>query len=74
MIEELKQINDKLIEQNKDNEIELKKQELIHEMLNFDDLFFRISIEEAYGILRDLGYEENKIKEIYLNLVDKENR
>ncbi|MBR4261884.1 MAG: hypothetical protein IKQ35_00785 [Bacilli bacterium] len=73
MIEKLRKINDELIEKNKDNQELLKKQNLIHEMLDFDDLFFRINVEDAYGILRDLGFEENQLKEVYLKLIDKKN-
>ena len=73
MIEKLRKINNDLIEKNKNNQEILKKQNLIHEMLDFDDLFFRINVEDAYGILRDLGFEENQLKEVYLELIDKKN-
>lgn len=73
MIDKLRKINNDLIEKNKNNQEILKKQNLIHEMLDFDDLFFRINVEDAYGILRDLGFEENQLKEVYLELIDKKN-
>ena len=73
MIEKLRELNDKLIEKNKNKPNLLKRQNLIHEMLEYDDLFFRIQIEDAYGILRDLGIKEDDLKNVYSELIDYKN-
>lgn len=69
MIEELKNINEKYIEEYKENPKELKKYELIKKILNEKDCFLKMNIEYAYAILRDLNIPEDKIKEVYLQLI-----
>ena len=73
MINKLRELNIRLLEKYKDNPKELKKQELIKEMLEYDDLFFQIKIEEAYGILRDLEIDEKDLKGVYIELLSKKN-
>ena len=70
MIDKLKEMNNKLILINKDDEIELRKQHLIREILNKKDVFLNIKIEYAYSILRDLKIEEENIEKVYLKLID----
>lgn len=50
---------------------ELKKYELIKEILKEDDCFFKMDIEDAYSILRDLGFEDEDVKNIYSKLIEK---
>lgn len=69
MIEKLKIINEKHIEEYKENSHELKKYELIKKILNEKDCFLKMNIEYAYAILRDLNIPEDKIKEVYLELI-----
>lgn len=69
MIEELKNINEKYIEEYKENPKELKKYELIKKILNEKDCFLKMNIEYAYAILKDLNIPEDKIKEVYLELI-----
>lgn len=70
MIEKLRQINDKLIELNLNNEKNLKKHQIIKEILSDEKCFFKISIEHAYSILRDLGIKESALKDTYEILID----
>lgn len=69
MIEKLKIITEKYISVNKNNPRELKKFELIQRILNTKDCFMHMSIEQAYGILRDLEIPENEIKNVYVQLI-----
>ncbi len=69
MIEKLRDINEKLISLNKNNEKELKKQILIKKILKEKDCFLKMSIENAYSILRDLKISEENLKKVYLELV-----
>lgn len=69
MIEELKNINEKYIEEYKENPHELKKYELIKIILNEKNCFLKMNIEYAYAILRDLKIPEDKIKEVYFELI-----
>lgn len=69
MIEKLKEINDKLIELNKDNKEELKKQILIKKILEEKDCFLKMNIEYAYAVLRDLKFSEDEIKKVYMQLI-----
>lgn len=61
-IQTLREQNNKLL--NKDI-----KYQKIAQFLKFDDCFFQISIETAYQILKDLGYNEEQIPSIYNNLI-----
>ena len=70
MIDKLKLITEKYIESNKDNHDELKKYNLIKEILNQKDCFLNMSIEYAYSILRDLQIPENEIKNVYTKLIN----
>lgn len=64
-------LNDKILETELSPE-DRKKHELIKKILNEKNCFFKISIEQAYGILRDLGIEEKLLKAIYIQLLDEE--
>lgn len=70
MIDKLKTITEKYIELNKNNPKELKKYQLIKEILNKKDCFLNMDIEYAYSILRDLEIPENEINYIYKQLID----
>lgn len=70
MIEKLRQINKKLIKLNLNNAEELKKQQIIEKILLDEKCFFKMSIEHAYSILRDLGVKESALKDTYEILID----
>ena len=69
MIEKLKIINDKLIEEYKNNPDELKKQQLIKKILKQKDPFINMNIEYAYSILKDLKIPNEQLKSIYVQLI-----
>ena len=71
MINKLRKINDELIRKAVDTK-EKKKYEIIKKIMNDDNCFFKMDIEYAYSILRDLGIEEEKIRGIYMCLIDPE--
>lgn len=73
MIERLRLLNNKLIEVNMNNEENLKKYKLIQKILSDDKCFFKMEIEYAYSILRDLGIAETDLKKIYMELIDIKN-
>ena len=69
MIDKLKEIAEKNIEINKDKPEELRKYQLIREILNQKDCFLNMSIDYAYAILRDLHIPDDKIKDVYMQLI-----
>ena len=69
MLNRLRDINDKLINYYKDNNIECEKQLKIKNMLLDDTCFQNIKIEVAYSILRDLKIEEKYLKAVYEQLI-----
>lgn len=69
MLNKLRDINDKLINYYKDNNIEHKKQLKIKSILLDDTCFQNIKIEVAYSILRDLKIEEKDLKAVYMQLI-----
>lgn len=72
MLEKLRHINDKFLEIKTDND-ELKKHQLIRKILNDDKCFFKMNVEQAYAILRDLDFSKEELKEIYSELIDYKN-
>ena len=70
MIDKLRQINNGLIQKNASNKEELKKQKLIQKLLKDDNCFFKIGIEVAFGILKDLGFENEDLTKVYSELID----
>ena len=69
MIDVLKLRVNKLIEENKDNKEKHEKYKLIKEILNKENCFLNMNIEYAYAILRDLCVPEEKLKDVYLELI-----
>lgn len=70
MLEDLKKINDYLINAYENNSKELEKYKAIKVLLNEEDLFSKIDVEYAYAILRDLKIPEKDIKKVYINLIN----
>lgn len=70
MIEKLQLLNDNFIATLQNNPQELKKHQLIKDILNNKDCFLNMEIEVAYSILRDLQIPETELKKIYLELIN----
>ena len=68
MLEKLRILNKKFIEKSG-----MEKYSVIDKILAADKCFFKMSVEEAYAILRDLGIEEESIRKVYLELIDTKN-
>ena len=74
MINELRKKNLELLEMHKNNNGEkLLKQKIIQKLLQNDNCFFEISIEEAFAILTDLEVKPEKIKDVYEKLIEPKN-
>lgn len=73
MIKKLKALNKKLINYYKDDNANLRKQLLIQKLLEEPECFFKMKIETAYALLKDLNIVEEDIKKIYLELIDIKN-
>lgn len=67
MLEFLKGINVNLMNKYQNNPKKLERQLIISNFLKYDDCFFKISIEDAFKILKDL--EISNYEETYINLV-----
>ena len=72
MLNELRALNETYIKKAS-NDDELKKQMLIKELLKNDRCFFKISIKDAYSILRDLRIKQDKLKNVYEKLIEESN-
>lgn len=70
MVEKLRELNEKLINNYQDDTVNLEKQKLIKEILNEDKFIFKIDIETAYAILRDLTIKEEDLEKVYSELID----
>lgn len=73
MIEHLKRLADKQLSDKKYSE-EYQKYWIIRKILEEKNCFFKMDIEYAYAILRDLGIREEELEDIYLELIDVEAR
>ncbi len=69
MIEKLRSINEDILATSKDEEI-LNRHMIIKIILLDDNCFFKMNVEDAYAIMRDLGIPETELKYMYLKLVD----
>ena len=69
MLENLKKINNVLIETNFNDEKELKKQLLIKEILKKENCFLKMNMKYAFSILRDLKIDEENVKDVYCKLI-----
>lgn len=72
MLEKLRLINNKFLEIRTDENDKVKYQ-LIKKILNDDKCFFKMGIEQAYAILRDLDFSEDELKGVYSELIDYKN-
>lgn len=72
IIKQLQEQNNSIMYSNSDNEEIIKKHMLIKQLLEEKNCFLKMNTETAYSILRDLGINEEEIKNIYLKLVDLE--
>ena len=72
MLNELRALNETYIKKAS-NDDELQKQMLIKELLKNDRCFFKISIKDAYSILRDLRIKQDKLKIVYEKLIEESN-
>ena len=70
MLEKLKLIASSLIEINKNNPKELKKYQIIKQILNKKDCFLNMDINYAYTILKDLQIPNEELKKVYMQLID----
>lgn len=73
MIEQLRMIAIKLGQERKNNLGDVKKYGLIQEILKNEQCFFQMNIETSYAILRDLGFKEEDLKQVYSLLIDYSN-
>ena len=67
MLDHLKSINNKLLVKYENNPQKFEIQLMISNFLKHNDCFFRISIEDAFNILKNL--EIVNYKETYMNLI-----
>lgn len=70
MLDTLKELNEKLLNLYRDDEVNREKQELIRKILNEDEFIFKIDIETAYAILRDLTIKEEDLRDVYSELIN----
>ena len=69
MINKLQLLNEEILKHNLNNKKEYDKHVMIKKILQEKDCFLKMSIEQAYAILRDLHIEEENLQKVYMNLV-----
>ena len=70
MIEKLQTLNKKLLKLYENDKEKKEKQILIQKILQEPNCFYKMDVETAYAILKDLKIPQEKIKNIYLELLD----
>ncbi|MCX4249721.1 MAG: hypothetical protein OSJ65_08210 [Bacilli bacterium] len=73
MIEKLRLINKDIIDTTLDSNVK-DRHLIINEIMEDDNCFFKMNIEYAYAILRDLGIPEEELEYIYFKLIDPKER
>lgn len=73
MLDKLRCLNKQLLNIYKDDINNLEKQRLISKILQDDKFMFKIDIETAYAILRDLTIDEEDLRSVYSELIDIKN-
>ena len=71
MKEKLIKKNEAIINDNKKPDL-IKRHLLIRDILNEKNCFLKMSMSQAYSILRDLGLSEDEIATTYVVLLDPE--
>lgn len=69
MIEKLRIINEDILASSKDENV-INKHMIIKTIMVDDNCFFKISIEDAFAILRDLGIPEEDVEYVYSKVID----
>ena len=72
MLEKLIEMNNYIINQTTEEE-KKKKHLLIKKILDDKQCFFKMNIETSYAILRELNILEERLKDVYLDLIDSSN-
>lgn len=72
MLNSLRSKVDKLINKSEDN-LELKKYELIKKIISNDNCFVKMDVEVAISIIMDLQFNLEDAKRIYVTLINEEN-
>lgn len=73
MIEKLRIINEDIINTTLDGDVK-NRHLIISEIMEDDNCFFKMNIEYAYSILRDLEIPEEELEYIYFKLIDPKER
>lgn len=70
MLNKLRELNEKQLNKyEKEGDFKnITAQKVIQQLLKQDDCFFKMSIEQAYTILRELGFDPKDYEKIYLQL------
>lgn len=68
MLKELNKINDSMLELNKNDANYQRRHMIIKKILSDENCFFKMNIEYAYAILKELNIKENELKDVYCKL------
>lgn len=70
MIEKLRNINEIMIKRYENDVINLKRYVIIKKILEDKYCFFKMDVEYAYSILRDLEIEKDDLIDVYCQLLN----
>lgn len=70
MLNKLRELNEKQLKKyEKEGDFKnITAQKVIQQLLKPDDCFFKMTIEQAYTILHELGFDKKDYEKIYLEL------
>lgn len=70
MLNKLRELNEKQLKKyEKEGSFKnITAQKIIKELLKPEDCFFKMTIEQAYTIFRELGFDSKDYEKIYLQL------
>lgn len=70
MVDKLRQKNEELLQKyiEDENKDKIYRHKIIKALLLKDDCFIKMSMEDVYNMLDDLGYKQEEFKDMYLSL------
>lgn len=72
-IQELRNLNQEVIESVEGDDKLLMHQLTIKKILQDEKFYFKMEVKYVYALLEDLGIEKDKIKDVYRDLISIEN-
>lgn len=73
VLQKVREVTNRLLLSENISKEKKQRLELISNILKDDQCFFKIDVDTAYNIIRDLGFSHEETKSIYKELISSKN-